>query len=704
MAVIPEPIFKVKKNIDVFKLYGSENNIDDTDTKDGCEEECISEDLQSMRIRLAVMKAKEQCEKENEGSAIRQEAIDEVDANLREIIALESPFQMESTIEQSNTQRKKSQVKKKKPLEEQLKTNSNPNDEKDRTVGQINSQFNGLSDTYTKVFQALIVLINEHHLNDEMVLSTIEVDKINKRSREFEVRLHRLVFEAKQKTLVLKGIMVKHKLHNTHKTKDQANKALYQSLRCYSSIMTAYLNHLPLSGRHLFPTALQSLFEQLNSVCYLAKDLNFKDSSQIIADTHRLSAVYNQFQPKFQKQDEDLESKSPATKMFGSGKNLKIINKLAEEKFGAPPPALNLSSLRSPRKKSNLKREAMMKSGNTLSTPRTFSGLRVKQKEIIPKPTKLLQDRVKHSKQKRYGDEECQDDRNKQDDIRASFDDAVMKNDKFNENYYQQRSDLQNNRTLSRISVSTHSHVDLEENILSIHSPRPLPSVKNDARSTDAHSNRNTSPTKSTSASIRRQVISSHDNVQKEPEARKLSRQSTISPVKDEDYFTDIGNQSIKRRQDNTIEREEEDDVEEIDDSRVRHKIRNAGFGNVLAFASDEKLQALNRFSSFNNTPFVNESVIQGKHLHREGKRYVEIDKDELNDILSHKEKFEHERANTHFLHQIKSSKFDIQNENPFKLIRSISDKVTEEIIENICHEMVTTDIVNDLIQKELQS
>ena len=195
--------------------------------------------------------------------------------------------------------------------------------------------------------------------------------------------------------------------------------------------------------------------------------------------------------------------------------------------------------------------------------------------------------------------------------------------------------------------------------------------------------------------------ISPNDNVQKEPEARKLSRQSTISPVKDEDYFTDIGNQSIKRKEDNTFEREE---VEEIDDSRVRHQIRNAGFGNVLAFASDEKLQALNRFSSFNNTPVVNESVIQGKHLRREGKRYIEINKDELNDILSHKEKFEQERANIHFSNQIKSSKFDVQNENPYKLIRSISDKVTEEIIENICHEMVTTDIVNDLIQKELQS
>ena len=90
--------------------------------------------------------------------------------------------------------------------------------------------------------------------------------------------------------------------------------------------------------------------------------------------------------------------------------------------------------------------------------------------------------------------------------------------------------------------------------------------------------------------------------------------------------------------------------------------------------------------------------------MQRVGKRYLEISKEELNDILSHKEQFEQDQAKSHFTRQIISSKFKFQNENPFKLIRSISDKVTNEIIENVCHEMVTSDIVNDLIQKELQN
>lgn len=565
---------------------------------------------------------------------------------------------------------------------------------------------NLISETYTKIFQALIVLINEHHLNDDMVLSSIELDKTNIRSREFEIRLHRMIFEAKQKILVLKGIMVKHKLHDSNKTKDRTHKALYQSLRCYSSVLTAYLNHLPLSGRQLFPSALQSLFEQLNTLGHLAKELNFQIADQTTSDTHRLSAVYNQFQPKFRRNDEEFISKSPSSKMFGSEKNLKIIKNLTNEKFGNPPSALNLSSLRSPRRESNLKRDAMMNSGRAITTHRTFSGLRIKQKEIIPKPTKLLQDRVKHRKQKIYGDEAYKDDITNQDEIREAFDGMVRQNEieggMSNHKVNDQRNE--SSRRLSRISVSTHSHVDLDENVLSFHSPRPPPSMRNDTKHHNVQYNRNTSPTKTTSSSLHCQTASRHDSMNKESQVHKLSRQSTISPLKDEDYFTDIPNQSGKSRNGGSTQREEveEEDIEK-EDSIVRQQIRTAGFGNVLAFTSNDKLKSLDRFSRRPNAPIINESIVKGNYLQRQGRRYIEISHDELNDILSHKERFEREQANSHFTSHLKKGKFNLQNENPFKFICSVSAKVTEEIIENICHEMATSHIVNDLIQKELQ-
>ena len=67
---------------------------------------------------------------------------------------------------------------------------------------------------------------------------------------------------------------------------------------------------------------------------------------------------------------------------------------------------------------------------------------------------------------------------------------------------------------------------------------------------------------------------------------------------------------------------------------------------------SVDKMHALNRFS---NTPIVNENVIKGNHSTLEAKRQIEISKDELNDIISYKEKLENDRAYSHFSNQIKN-------------------------------------------------
>ena len=96
----------------MFKLYGPGNVIDDTHNKYASDAECFSDDLQSMRIRLAVMKAKEQLEKENEDSSIRQEAIGELDANLRDILASESSSPSDTKEENTISPKTKSLVKK----------------------------------------------------------------------------------------------------------------------------------------------------------------------------------------------------------------------------------------------------------------------------------------------------------------------------------------------------------------------------------------------------------------------------------------------------------------------------------------------------------------------------------------------------------------------------------------------------------------
>ena len=486
------------------------------------------------------------------------------------------------------------------------------------------------------------------------------------------MRIHRQLFEAKQKTIVLKATMVKHKLRDNQKSQHEANKSLYQSLKCCSSIISSYLSHLPLSGGHLFPSSFTNLFDILREAGYFAKDLNFKKASQMISDTHRLSAVFNQFQPKFKKEDKDENaSKSPASKMFGSTNNLKIINSLAEERFGAPPPALNLLSLRSPRRKSNRKRDSMMRPSENVISPRTFSGLKVKPKEIIPKPTKLLQDRVKFSKQKRYGDlldiDVCNEDGQSDNDY----------TDIYGEDEMIAQHENSQNRSHTRESFVSNECGDMEENLLSIRSPRP---PLGDGRKQSLASN------------------DSHNMINKATKDPKMSRQSTISKNDDEDVLP-----FAERKNKATVQKSAELQYDlPVEDTMIRNQIKEAGFGNMLSFASKDKLRALNRFSK---TPIINDNVVKGNyHSTGEGKRFLQITKDELEHIIRHKEQFEQDMAYSYFSKRMANSKYNLRNEHPYKLIGSITQQVTDEIIGNVCKEMLASDIVDDLIEKELQT
>ena len=170
-----------------------------------------------------------------------------------------------------------------------------------------------------------------------------------------------------------------------------------------------------------------------------------------------------------------------------------------------------------------------------------------------------------------------------------------------------------NSRRLSSISITSHSHVNVDENVLSIRSPRPPLEEKNQdslssnnnnptmfqVRHIDSSNRRqskskppNTSLTKSPSSSSHRK---SHESLNNDRSIRKLSRESTISPLKDEDYFHDIGNEHERIKKDCPSYRESFEDEEILDDFRTKNKIRNAGFGNMLSFTS---VHALNRFSN----------------------------------------------------------------------------------------------------------
>ena len=56
-----------------------------------------------------------------------------------------------------------------------------------------------IHETFARIFQALIVMLEDKSLFTQL---PNEAEKLSKRSREFEVRLNRAVFEAKQQVTI----------------------------------------------------------------------------------------------------------------------------------------------------------------------------------------------------------------------------------------------------------------------------------------------------------------------------------------------------------------------------------------------------------------------------------------------------------------------------------------------------------------------
>ena len=63
-----------------------------------------------------------------------------------------------------------------------------------------------IHETFARIFQALIVMLEDKSLFTQL---PNEAEKLSKRSREFEVRLNRSVFEAKQQVTFLLLVFIK---------------------------------------------------------------------------------------------------------------------------------------------------------------------------------------------------------------------------------------------------------------------------------------------------------------------------------------------------------------------------------------------------------------------------------------------------------------------------------------------------------------
>ena len=146
------PIFVIKKDLDLFYLYGSDPDLSNDSEKDP-------------RFKLATLRAREQLERMLDKN--RVETLENLDIQEEENV---KPIVPSKVIK----------VKKEKVLSEK----------------DVNKVLCQIEETFSGIFSILISISDDPRscIPD----GELEMDRVLKRSREFESRLKRTIFEAKQ--------------------------------------------------------------------------------------------------------------------------------------------------------------------------------------------------------------------------------------------------------------------------------------------------------------------------------------------------------------------------------------------------------------------------------------------------------------------------------------------------------------------------
>ena len=155
-----KPLFQVKSELDPFDVYGDDSVIVDEDNDNASV-------IQSTRAKLAALRAKDK---------VNDDIFKEADRDLEQILELEV-------------------------------LNKSPISVKEPTViitpkltnvgGGANKEklFQSIKETFSEIFQLMIVMLESKALFPQL---PNEAEKVSKRSREFETRFNRSVFETKQ--------------------------------------------------------------------------------------------------------------------------------------------------------------------------------------------------------------------------------------------------------------------------------------------------------------------------------------------------------------------------------------------------------------------------------------------------------------------------------------------------------------------------
>ena len=201
---------------------------------------------------------------------------------------------------------------------------------------KVIAMLESISGVFSRIFQALIHL--SHGVTDPD--SQLERDRLTKRSRDFETRLNKSVFDLKQKNNACRVGIARLNLHPRDvQLQVAADSQLYRCLRLSGNILKSLLTHFPLSGKNLYPKCLPgSCAELLNSAAF-AHELGY-DAQELESDIRKLKNAAEKFletktiplvRPPIERKQPEEEKR----------RTIVLIDNLARQKFGTGSPKKN---------------------------------------------------------------------------------------------------------------------------------------------------------------------------------------------------------------------------------------------------------------------------------------------------------------------------------------------------------------------------
>jgi len=255
-----------------------------------------------------------------------------------------------------------------------LKDNKPEWDHTEAVPSEVDAALDQVSQAFSIVFQTLWALMTSAGNGEDD-----PCEKTSKRDKDFDARLARMNYDLKRHNEALeKGAKRLRAQPASVKLRRSAEEALIKSLRSVTNSLKAYQAHLRLGARVKYPESIRKCLPEMSVTAAAARMLSYA-SEEFEQDVARLAKAAVKEAKEVKRRQSQPKDKQSTHKLA----NLELINNLAREKFGA--------AVSSP-KKTNLR----VAQESQQASPRSMN-------VILPRPNRLLEDRSRVARAKRYG-------------------------------------------------------------------------------------------------------------------------------------------------------------------------------------------------------------------------------------------------------------------------------------------------------------